>query len=225
MLMFQPVGGMDRIPRALADADQGSHPLRGRGGRHRQHARRRGGHLRRGGRGPPGRRGLLRVHHPADDPREDPQRLHAGSPAGSCRIAPGLDREGRARVPAPVLGRGRPHLRRHHRTRTWTSARSGTHRTATLASAVSSSAPTTSSTTPMHSRRMTPEAREARALEQGRKVHGDAYVNEFVSSFSASWRRMPFSEGGWVAWERTDGCGRRGLRPPAGATGPGLPRG
>ena len=53
---------------------------------------------------------------------------------------------------------------------------------------------------------MTPQAREARALEQGRKVHGDAYVNEFVSSFSASWRRMPFSEGGWVAWDERTGA-------------------
>ena len=57
---------------------------------------------------------------------------------------------------------------------------------------------------------MTPEAREARALEQGRKVHGDAYVNEFVSSFSASWRRMPFSEGGWVAWDRDERTGAVG---------------
>ena len=55
---------------------------------------------------------------------------------------------------------------------------------------------------------MTPKAREARALEQGRKVHGDAYVNEFVSSFSASWRRIAHSEGGWVAWdERTGSVG------------------
>ncbi len=55
---------------------------------------------------------------------------------------------------------------------------------------------------------MTPQGREARALEQGRKVHGDAYVNEFVSSFSSSWRRIPHSEGGWVAWdERTGSVG------------------
>ena len=55
---------------------------------------------------------------------------------------------------------------------------------------------------------MTPQAREARALEQGRKVHGDAYVDEFVSSFSASWRRIAHSEGGWIAWdERTGSVG------------------
>ncbi len=55
---------------------------------------------------------------------------------------------------------------------------------------------------------MTPKDRERRALEQGRKVHGDAYVDEFVSSFSASWRRIRHSQGGWVAWdERTGSVG------------------
>ena len=60
---------------------------------------------------------------------------------------------------------------------------------------------------------MTPKARETRALEQGRKVHGDAYANEFVSSFSASWRRIRHSEGGWVAWdERTGSVGEAYIR-------------
>jgi monoamine oxidase len=55
---------------------------------------------------------------------------------------------------------------------------------------------------------MTPKARETRAIEQGRKVHGDAYAGEFLSSFSASWRRIRHSEGGWVAWdERTGSVG------------------
>ena len=53
---------------------------------------------------------------------------------------------------------------------------------------------------------MTPKARETHALEQGRKVHGDAYVNEFVSSFSSSWRKTRYSEGGWVAWEERTGA-------------------
>ena len=60
---------------------------------------------------------------------------------------------------------------------------------------------------------MTPQAREARALEQGRKVHGDAYAAEFLSSFSASWRRTRHSEGGWVGWdERTGSVGERYAR-------------
>jgi monoamine oxidase len=64
---------------------------------------------------------------------------------------------------------------------------------------------------------MTPGDRERRALEHGRKVHGDAYVDEFSSSFSASWRRIRHSEGGWVNWqERTGAVGEayaRLLRP------------
>ncbi len=60
---------------------------------------------------------------------------------------------------------------------------------------------------------MTPQAREQRALEHGRKVHGDAYIDEFVSSFSASWRRVRHSEGGWVNWpERTGAVGEAYLR-------------
>jgi monoamine oxidase len=47
---------------------------------------------------------------------------------------------------------------------------------------------------------MTPKDRERRALEQGRKIHGDAYVSEFLSSFSAHWSRERFSGGGWVEW-------------------------
>jgi len=55
---------------------------------------------------------------------------------------------------------------------------------------------------------MTPKDRELRALDQGRKVHGAAYVDEFVSSFSASWRQIRHSQGGWVAWdERTGSVG------------------
>ena len=60
---------------------------------------------------------------------------------------------------------------------------------------------------------MTPKARETRALEQGRKVHGAAYADEFVSSFSASWRRIRHSEAGWVAWdERTGSVGEAYIR-------------
>jgi monoamine oxidase len=44
---------------------------------------------------------------------------------------------------------------------------------------------------------LSPSARAARAIEQGRKIHGDAYQNEFVSSFSAQWSRIKYSEGGW----------------------------
>ena len=48
---------------------------------------------------------------------------------------------------------------------------------------------------------MTPAQRVRRALEQGAKVHGDAYQSEFETAFSVHWQRARFSEGGWVMWE------------------------
>jgi monoamine oxidase len=52
---------------------------------------------------------------------------------------------------------------------------------------------------------LSPEARERRALEQGQKVHGDAYVDDFASSFSVAWRKVRYSEGGWVSWQERIG--------------------
>jgi len=40
-------------------------------------------------------------------------------------------------------------------------------------------------------------AREARAIEQGIKIHGPKYRSELASSFSIAWSRVPFIEGGW----------------------------
>jgi monoamine oxidase len=57
---------------------------------------------------------------------------------------------------------------------------------------------------------LSPSARAARAIEQGRKIHGDAYQNEFVSSFSAQWSRIKYSEGGWgYVLDATGGALRR----------------
>jgi monoamine oxidase len=47
---------------------------------------------------------------------------------------------------------------------------------------------------------LSPKDRERRALEQGAKIHGDAYTTEFLSSFSAHWAKDPHSRGGWVEW-------------------------
>jgi monoamine oxidase len=44
---------------------------------------------------------------------------------------------------------------------------------------------------------MTPAEREARALHQGMKIHGPVYRDELASSFSISWTRAPYIEGGW----------------------------
>lgn len=50
-----------------------------------------------------------------------------------------------------------------------------------------------------------PRSREQEAITQGAKIHGPAYINELESSFSVSWRKTPFSEGGWVSWPTAQG--------------------
>jgi monoamine oxidase len=52
---------------------------------------------------------------------------------------------------------------------------------------------------------ITPEQRTERALEIGRAIHGDVYVDEFETSFSAQWRRIRYSEGGWIVWPDRSG--------------------
>ncbi|NMO56922.1 flavin monoamine oxidase family protein [Actinoplanes sp. TBRC 11911] len=46
---------------------------------------------------------------------------------------------------------------------------------------------------------MTPPQRLERALEQGAKIHGDKYVAELAGSFSVAWERMRYLEGAWTA--------------------------
>ena len=117
MLMFQPVGGMDRIPYALAEAVRRtggrivydapvvevlntSSGVRGRLPRRLAHPRGRGRHRGR--------------HDPAADPQGDPQQPR-GADQGRTRLrrrrGHGQDRP---RVQAPLLGGGRADLRRHH---------------------------------------------------------------------------------------------------------------
>jgi monoamine oxidase len=51
-----------------------------------------------------------------------------------------------------------------------------------------------------------PEGRVARAVAQGKKIHGDPYERELESSFSVAWQKIRYSEGGWVSWpSRTSG--------------------
>jgi monoamine oxidase len=45
---------------------------------------------------------------------------------------------------------------------------------------------------------MTHEQRAARAVEQGVRIHGDKYRTELDSSFSVDWQRMPHIEGAWT---------------------------
>ncbi|MFI9388281.1 flavin monoamine oxidase family protein [Kutzneria sp. NPDC052558] len=45
---------------------------------------------------------------------------------------------------------------------------------------------------------LTPREREARAVAQGVKIHGERYRTELASSFSVAWHRTPYLEGGWA---------------------------
>ena len=45
-----------------------------------------------------------------------------------------------------------------------------------------------------------PAEREARALDRGARIHGSAYADELETSFSNDWRTTRYSEGGWVSW-------------------------
>lgn len=42
--------------------------------------------------------------------------------------------------------------------------------------------------------------RATRAVEQGAKIHGEVYRTEYENSFSVAWRKVPYSLGGWVNW-------------------------
>ena len=44
---------------------------------------------------------------------------------------------------------------------------------------------------------LSPGAREARALDQGMKIHGPKYRTELANSFTIAWDRAPYIEGAW----------------------------
>lgn len=53
---------------------------------------------------------------------------------------------------------------------------------------------------------LSPADRLARAVEQGKKIHGDKYGQNIEASFSVAWQKTRYSEGGWVNWpSRTNG--------------------
>jgi monoamine oxidase len=61
---------------------------------------------------------------------------------------------------------------------------------------------------------LSPAARQERALAQGVKIHGEKYRTELETAFSVAWRRTRYSEGGWVSWpSRTSGHYGRLLEP------------
>ncbi|MEV6106596.1 flavin monoamine oxidase family protein [Streptomyces sp. NPDC051940] len=63
---------------------------------------------------------------------------------------------------------------------------------------------------------LTHAEREARALERGVAIHGETYRSELAHSFSVAWHRTPHIEGGWVSWPSQSGPEYRLLNQPAG---------
>jgi monoamine oxidase len=59
-----------------------------------------------------------------------------------------------------------------------------------------------------------PAGRLQRAVAQGTKIHGAPYADELRTSFSVAWQKIRYSEGGWVSWpSRTSGQYDRLLQP------------
>ncbi|MER6506973.1 flavin monoamine oxidase family protein [Nonomuraea sp. NPDC001636] len=51
---------------------------------------------------------------------------------------------------------------------------------------------------------LTPEDRRRKALTQGRKIHGDKYRQNLLSSVSIAWHRQEHIQGGWMYWPSFD---------------------
>ncbi|TYB63296.1 flavin monoamine oxidase family protein [Nonomuraea sp. PA05] len=51
---------------------------------------------------------------------------------------------------------------------------------------------------------LTPEDRRRRALTQGKKIHGEKYRQNLLSSVSIAWERQEHIQGGWVRWPSFD---------------------
>lgn len=50
---------------------------------------------------------------------------------------------------------------------------------------------------------LTHHQRLAKALAEGATIHGDKYTKDVVSAFSGSWRRTRYSESAWATWKQT----------------------
>ncbi|MBB5083552.1 flavin monoamine oxidase family protein [Nonomuraea endophytica] len=51
---------------------------------------------------------------------------------------------------------------------------------------------------------LTPEDRRRRAITQGKKIHGEKYRAELLSDVSVAWERQPHIQGGWARWPAFD---------------------
>jgi monoamine oxidase len=64
--------------------------------------------------------------------------------------------------------------------------------------------------------RLVPAARTRRALAQGAKIYGPRYRDECTSAFSVAWDRTPYIEAGWVSWPEDSRVDYDLLNQPAG---------
>lgn len=61
---------------------------------------------------------------------------------------------------------------------------------------------------------LSPAARFERAVAQGTKIHGDVYSKDIKASFSVDWANTEYSRGSWVGWpSQTDGTYAKLLDP------------
>ncbi|WP_203433971.1 flavin monoamine oxidase family protein [Jiangella asiatica] len=58
--------------------------------------------------------------------------------------------------------------------------------------------------------------RATRAVEQGVKIHGEVYREEYDNSFSVAWPKEPYSLGAWVSWPGGRGAAYQHLLQPDG---------
>ena len=63
---------------------------------------------------------------------------------------------------------------------------------------------------------MTPADREARALQLGAQIYGDKYISEFATSFSQSWQYIPHLEAAWHSGVNPDSAAMEPLVKPTG---------
>ena len=64
--------------------------------------------------------------------------------------------------------------------------------------------------------RLTHKERETRAVAQGVKIFGERYRTELDSSFSVAWQRTPHLEAAWVGWPDQNGPEYKLLNQPSG---------
>ena len=66
---------------------------------------------------------------------------------------------------------------------------------------------------------LTPRQRTERGIEQGVRIHGEKYRSELTGGdFSVPWQKVPYSEGGWISWPNGRGAAYDLLLQPAGRT-------